>query len=119
MATDRLRGELTDLLHPWQPAVLALVAATARAGTAAGKPVGVCGEWASDPLMALALTGMGVTSLSMSAPALPAVRHALRHHSLVQCESMAEVVPSAQNAEEAQRAARALADAEVVAQLDL
>ncbi|MFJ9705761.1 putative PEP-binding protein [Streptomyces sp. NPDC101234] len=119
MATDRLRGELTDLLDPWQPAVLALVAATASAGAAMGKPVGVCGESASDPLMALALTGMGVTSLSMSAPALPAVRHALRHHSLAQCESIAEAVLSAPSADQARNAARALADAAVVARLGL
>ncbi|NNN31395.1 phosphoenolpyruvate--protein phosphotransferase [Streptomyces sp. S3(2020)] len=119
MATDRLRGELTDLLDPWQPAVLALVAATARAATAVRKPVGVCGESASDPLMALALTGMGVTSLSMSAPALPAVRHALRHHSLARCVSIAEAVLTAQSADEARNAARALADGEVVERLGL
>jgi phosphotransferase system enzyme I (PtsI) len=119
MATDRLRGELTDLLDPWQPAVLALVAATARAGRAAGKPVGVCGESASDPLMALALTGMGVTSLSMSAPALPAVRHALRRHTLAQCESIAEAVLLEPSAGEARKTARALADAKVMARLGL
>uniref|UniRef100_UPI0027D340FE putative PEP-binding protein n=1 Tax=Cellulomonas sp. GbtcB1 TaxID=2824746 RepID=UPI0027D340FE len=32
MAADRLRGELVDLLDAWQPSVLELVAATARAG---------------------------------------------------------------------------------------
>ena len=76
MATDRLRGELADLLDPWQPAVLDLVAATARAGVELGKPVGVCGESAADPLMALVLTGLGVTSLSMSPAAVPAARYA-------------------------------------------
>ncbi|KMS75993.1 hypothetical protein ACM01_07150 [Streptomyces viridochromogenes] len=69
--------------------------------------------------MALALTGMGVTSLSMSAPALPAVRHALRHHSLARCESIAEAVLSAQSADEARMAARDLTDAEVVTRLGL
>ncbi|MEU9456611.1 putative PEP-binding protein [Streptomyces sp. NPDC048277] len=119
MATDRLRGELADLLDPWQPAVLTLVAGTARAGTAAGKPVGVCGESASDPLMALALTGLGVTSLSMSPPALPAVRHALRHHTLAQCRTIAGAALSAPNADEARKAARAHADTQVVTRLAL
>ncbi|MET8976313.1 putative PEP-binding protein [Streptomyces sp. NPDC004539] len=119
MATDRLRGELADLLDPWQPAVLALAATTARAGHSTGKPVGVCGESAADPLMALALTGMGITSLSMSAPALPAVRHALRHHTLARCQAIAEAALSATNAPEAREAARALADAEVVTRLGL
>ncbi|MEW1718355.1 putative PEP-binding protein [Streptomyces sp. NPDC093109] len=111
MAADRTGGDLADLLDPWQPAVLDLVAATARAGERARKPVGVCGESAADPLMALALTGMGVTSLSMSAPALPAVRHALRHHSLARCRAIAEAASAAPTAVEARRAALALADA--------
>ncbi|WP_405533984.1 PEP-utilizing enzyme [Streptomyces sp. NBC_00075] len=119
MAADRLSGGLADLLDPWQPAVLDLVAATARAGTAARKPVGVCGESASDPLMALALTGMGVTSLSMSAPALPAVRHALRRHTLARCRAIAEAALSAPTAAEARRAALALADPEVATLLGL
>src|SRR5699024_8506925 len=90
MATDRLRGELADLLDPWQPAVLDLVAATARAGAEAGKPVGVCGESAGDPVMALVLVGLGVTSLSMSLGSVPAVRFALRRHTRSRCVEIAE-----------------------------
>ncbi|AXG76619.1 phosphoenolpyruvate--protein phosphotransferase [Streptomyces paludis] len=119
MAADRLDGALTDLLDPWQPAVLSLVAATARAGTATRKPVGVCGESASDPLMALVLTGLGVTSLSMSAPALPAVRHALRHHPLSQCRAMAEAALSAPTAPQARQAALTLTAPEVTTLLGL
>lgn len=95
MAADRLRGELVDLLDAWQPAVLDLVAATARAGTERGRPVGVCGESASDPLMALVLTGLGITSLSMSPSALPAVRYALRRHTLAECRAMADAALAA------------------------
>ncbi|MGB0437504.1 MAG: phosphoenolpyruvate--protein phosphotransferase, partial [Mycobacterium sp.] len=64
MAADRMSADLATLTDPWQPAVLSLVAMTARAGTAVGKPVGVCGEAAADPLLACVLTGLGVTSLS-------------------------------------------------------
>lgn len=105
MATDRLRGELADLLDPFQPAVLDLVAATARAGKASGKPVGVCGESASDPVMALVLTGLGITSLSMSTGALPAVRFAIRQHTLAQCEAIAEAALSARGAIDGRAAA--------------
>ncbi|GIG19427.1 phosphoenolpyruvate-protein phosphotransferase [Cellulomonas chitinilytica] len=98
MATDRLRGELADLLDPWQPAVLDLVDATARAGVQAHKPVGVCGESASDPVLALVLVGLGVTSLSMSAGAVPAVRFALRHHTAAQCHTMAAAALAAESA---------------------
>jgi phosphoenolpyruvate-protein phosphotransferase (PTS system enzyme I) len=98
MATDRLRGELADLLDPWQPAVLDLVAATARAGVQAGKPVGVCGESAGDPLMALVLTGLGITSLSMSPASTATVRYALRQHTHAQCQAMAAAALAAPDA---------------------
>lgn len=105
MATDRLRGELADLLDPFQPAVVDLVAATARAGKELGKPVGVCGESAGDAVMALVLTGLGITSLSMSTGSLPAARFAIRQHTLEQCEAIAEAVLGAKGAPEARAAA--------------
>ncbi|WP_426592974.1 phosphoenolpyruvate--protein phosphotransferase [Cellulomonas sp. McL0617] len=104
MATDRLRGELADLLDPWQPAVLDLVDATARAGIEAHKPVGVCGESAADPVLALVLVGLGVTSLSMSAGAVPAVRYALRNHSTAECATMAASALAAPSAADARAA---------------
>ena len=67
MAADRMATDLAHLTDPWQPAVLQLIAITAEAGSQAGKSVGVCGEAAADPLLACALVGMGVTSLSMAA----------------------------------------------------
>jgi phosphotransferase system enzyme I (PtsI) len=113
MAADRLRGELADLLDPWQPAVLDLVRATAAGGTATGKPVGVCGESANDPLMALVLTGLGVTSLSMAAVRVPAVRFALRAHTLEQCRTMAQAALDAPDAAAGRAAVRELLDPEV------
>jgi phosphotransferase system enzyme I (PtsI) len=89
LAADRQSGALADLLDPWQPALLALVAHCAEAGTAAGKPVGVCGEAAADPRLAPALVGMGIGSLSMSARAVPAVRAALAGHTLAEAERLA------------------------------
>jgi len=108
MATDRLRGSLDDLLDPWQPAVLALVARTAAAGAAAGRPVGVCGESAADPVMALVLAGLGVTSLSMAPSAVPAVRFALRRHTRAATEEIARAATAAPDAGRARAAATAL-----------
>lgn len=113
MATDRLRGELSDLLDPWQPAVLDLVAMTAEAGADLGKQVGVCGESASDPLMALVLVGLGVTSLSMAPSAVPGVRMSLARHSLEQCRQIAGAARTARSATEARQACLALVDPEV------
>ncbi|GAB3134160.1 phosphoenolpyruvate-utilizing N-terminal domain-containing protein [Tsukamurella serpentis] len=90
MAADRMRSELAALTDPWQPAVLRLIAMTAAAGSAAGKPVGVCGEAAADPLLACVLVGLGVTSLSCAAGAAAAVGARLSGASAEQCRRAAE-----------------------------
>jgi phosphotransferase system enzyme I (PtsI) len=86
-----MNGDLADLLDPWQPALLSLIDMCARAGTAAAKPVSICGESAGDPLLALVFVGMGVTSLSMSRSCVPAVRAALLRSSLAECRELAAV----------------------------
>ncbi|GAA1524343.1 phosphoenolpyruvate-utilizing N-terminal domain-containing protein [Nocardioides humi] len=95
MAADRLASDLAHLTDPWQPAVLQLVAATAAAGRAAGKPVGVCGEAAADPLLAVALIGMGITSLSMAPAAVRPVGAQLSAVSFAACEEAARVAMGA------------------------
>lgn len=104
MAADRLRGELADLLSPWQPAVLELVARVASAGNKSGTPVGVCGESAADPLMALVLTGFGVSSLSMSPAAIATVRYVLSQHTLDWCRALAAAALEAHSADDARAA---------------
>ncbi|WP_284248717.1 phosphoenolpyruvate--protein phosphotransferase [Litorihabitans aurantiacus] len=113
MAADRLLGGLVDLLDPWQPAVLELVAAVSWAGGEAEKPAGVCGESASDPLMALVLTGLGITSLSMSPAAVPGVRFALSKHTREQCEAIAGAARGGRTAAASRAAALELCDPEV------
>lgn len=104
-AADRQNGELAELLDPWQPALLTLIAECAAAGRAAGKPVGVCGEAAADPALAVVLAGLGVTSLSMSARAIPAVRDALAAYTRKECERLAAAALAADGPDQARRAA--------------
>ncbi|MEP6981812.1 MAG: phosphoenolpyruvate--protein phosphotransferase [Nakamurella sp.] len=104
MAADRLRGELADLLNPWQPAVLELVARVAAAGTRSGTPVGVCGESAADPLMALVLAGFGVSSLSMSPAAVATARYMLSKHTMDWCRALAAAALEADSADDARAA---------------
>ena len=105
-AADRMAGELADLLDPWQPALLDLVRVTAEAGKALGKPVGVCGEAASDPLLALVYVGFGITSLSMAPVSIPPVRAALAAHSLAECRGLATVALDAEDGRAARAAVR-------------
>jgi phosphotransferase system enzyme I (PtsI) len=102
-AADRMCGALADLLDPWQPALLQLIGVCGAAGRAAGKPVGVCGEAASDPALAPILVGLGVTSLSMSPRALPAVRAALAEVSEADCRRLAGLAVAAPDAVEARK----------------
>lgn len=98
MAADRQCGELADLLDPWQPALLDLIASCARAGKAAGKPVGVCGEAASDPWLACVLVGLGISSLSMSRAAVARVGSQLSMHTFDDCARLAETALAAADA---------------------
>jgi phosphotransferase system enzyme I (PtsI) len=103
-AADRQCGDLADLLDPWQPALLQLIAACTAAGKAAGKPVSVCGEAAADAALAPVLVGLGVSSLSMSSRAIPAVRESLAAHTLADCERLARAALAATDAAAARAA---------------
>ncbi|MFD7921940.1 phosphoenolpyruvate--protein phosphotransferase [Streptomyces sp. NPDC059740] len=111
-AADRQVGAVSRLQDPWQPALLDLVALAAEAAGAEGKSCGVCGEAASDPLLACVLTGLGVTSLSMGAASIPYVRATLAKHTLAQCERAAAAARSADSAEEARAAAQGVLSGE-------
>jgi phosphotransferase system enzyme I (PtsI) len=108
MAADRLSASLSSLTDPWQPAVLDLVARTAEAGRAVGKPVGVCGEAAADPLLGCVLVGLGITSLSAAAAAVPAVGARLGTATAADCEAAARAVLATDDPASARDAARAV-----------
>jgi phosphoenolpyruvate-protein phosphotransferase (PTS system enzyme I) len=105
-ATDRADGELADLLDPWQPAFLDLVATVLRAGARAGRPVTVCGEAPSDPLLALVLVGLGAGALSMTPRVLADVRATLLRHTYDDCVRYATAALSADGPSEARARVR-------------
>ena len=78
LAADRTHPVSTALGGYLHPAVLRLIAQTAKAGADAGIPVTVCGEMAADPLTLPLLLGMGIKSLSMDAASLLRTRAAIR-----------------------------------------
>jgi len=108
MAADRQLGTLAELNDPWQPAVLHMVAATtAGAQSAGGKPVGVCGEAAADPALAVVLVGLGVNTLSMNKRALAPVSAVLRTVDLANAQRLAKLALDAPSAELARSVVRA------------
>ena len=90
LAADRMLGTVAAYQDPWHPAVLRLVKLLGDAGAAAGKPVGICGEAAADPQLAVVLVGLGATTLSMTPAALADVRAELATVTLEQAKAKAD-----------------------------
>jgi multiphosphoryl transfer protein len=89
LAMDRGHPRLAPQVDGLNPAVLGLIAQAVRAAHEAGRWVGVCGGMASDPQAVPILLGLGVDELSVSIPAIPAVKAQVRSLSLAQCQELA------------------------------
>jgi len=99
LAADRGNDRVASLSDALHPAVLRLVAATCSAAAAHGRWVGVCGELAGDETATPVLLGLGVTELSMSAPAIPNVKRAVRKVDLGRARELATSALEAPSAE--------------------
>lgn len=88
-AADRHSTALAALNDPWQPALLRVIEMVTSAAARSNKPVGVCGEAAADPLLALILAGLGVSSLSMTPWALAEVGRNLAAVTIDECRRAA------------------------------
>jgi phosphocarrier protein FPr/phosphocarrier protein len=89
MAMDRENPQLAGEIDALHPAVLRLIAATARGARAHGRQVAVCGGLAADPGAAAILIGLGVTELSAPPAAIPEIKAAVRALSLAPCDALA------------------------------
>ncbi len=105
LAADRMLGTVASYQNPWHPAVLRLVKMLGDAGADAGKPVGVCGEAAADPQLAVVLVGLGATTLSMAPAALADVRAELAGVTLERARAKAAAALAAESADGARAAA--------------
>ncbi|KXZ61358.1 Phosphoenolpyruvate-protein phosphotransferase [Microbacterium laevaniformans] len=110
LAADRLLGSVASYQDPWHPAVLELIKMTADGGKTNGKPVGICGEAAADPLLAVVLVGLGATTLSMAPTALADVRASLLQYTREDAERIAAAALAADDAASARSAAQAAAE---------
>ncbi len=88
LAMDRGNARLASQIDALHPAVLRLIAQTARG--AKGKMVAVCGGLAADRLAAPLLIGLGVTELSAPAAAIPGLKQTIREWRMSDCRALAE-----------------------------
>jgi phosphotransferase system enzyme I (PtsI) len=100
-AADRLDQRLGHLQAAHHPVILQLIQRTVAAGHRHGRPVGLCGEMAADPLALPLLDGLELDELSLHPGAIPRTGAALarlRHQDNVDlvahcldCDSAGEV----------------------------
>ena len=103
LAVDRGNANIASRFTPLHPAVLRLIKRTVEVGQGAGLEVAVCGEMASQPLMAFALLGLGVRQLSVAPRSVALVKRIVRGVSVEIARKAADAAmaaPTAARAEE-------------------
>ena len=100
LAMDRGHPKLAPYIDGLNPGVLHLINHTVRGGHAANRRVAVCGGIASDVHGVPILIGLGVDELSISLPAIPAIKGQIRKLRLDECRELAQKALAAESASE-------------------
>ena len=90
LAVDRMNETIAHLYEPTHPAILRLIKMTVDAAHQHNISVSVCGEMASDPVLAPLLLGLGVDELSVAPPLVSPVKFLIRRLKLTDARSLAE-----------------------------
>jgi phosphoenolpyruvate-protein kinase (PTS system EI component) len=99
LAMDRGHPKLAPQVDGLSPAVLRLIAESVKAAHDHGRWVGVCGGIAGDPQAIPILVGLGVDELSVSVPAIPAVKAQVRELEERTCRELSARALLAESAE--------------------
>jgi phosphotransferase system enzyme I (PtsI) len=102
LAVDRGNVNLASRFTPLHPAVLRLIHRTVLTGAETGRDVTVCGEMASQPLMAFALIGLGVREMSVAPRSVALVKRVIRGVSVSVARDAAMEAMNSGTAEEAE-----------------
>jgi len=92
LAVDRVNEKIAYLYEPTHPAVLRLLKQIIEVGHGAGLWVGMCGEMAGEPALALLLLGMGLDQFSTSPVQVPLVKKVIRSVEYRVAQSIAQQV---------------------------
>jgi phosphotransferase system enzyme I (PtsI) len=113
LAVDRGNARLATRFTPLHPAVLRLIQRTVEVARANGLEVSVCGEMASEPLMAFALIGLGLRTLSVAPRAVARVKQIVRGVHASVAAAAAKVALDAGTAQAAEKILRSYLSAEM------
>jgi phosphotransferase system enzyme I (PtsI) len=92
LAIDRSNENVSYLYEPVHPGVLRTLKAVVEAGHKAGIPVGVCGEMAADPWLAMLHIGLGLDDLSMNPVSIPLIKKIVRELNRKEAEELVHSV---------------------------
>lgn len=90
LAVDRMNEKIAYLYEPTHPGVLRLIKQIIESGHAAGLWVGICGEMAGEPALALWLLGMGLDEFSTSPVQVPLIKKVIRSVELPKAKAIAQ-----------------------------
>ncbi|RJP58019.1 MAG: phosphoenolpyruvate--protein phosphotransferase [Candidatus Auribacter fodinae] len=92
MAVDRVNERIAYLYEPSHPAILRLIKYVVDIAHKENIWVGVCGEMASEPALALMLIGLGIDELSCSSVCIPELKRTIRSVSYSDIRHMADSI---------------------------
>jgi phosphotransferase system enzyme I (PtsI) len=98
LAVDRMNERIAHLYEPTHPAIVKLIKATVDAAHRHKIWVSVCGEMASDPVLAPLLLGLGVDELSAASPLVPPVKFLVRRLKLDEAKALAQFALESESA---------------------
>ena len=108
LAVDRINEKIAYLYKPTHPAVLRFIKNIIDSGHQENIWIGMCGEMASEPALALILVGLGIDELSMNAVSIPLVKKALRSVTILEAQELAAHVLTLADPDEISREANKL-----------
>lgn len=79
LAIDRNNQRVQSLYESLHPSMLKALIKIVEGAHSQGKEVSICGEMASDPMVAILLVAMGFDSLSMNSFSLPRIKWVIRN----------------------------------------
>ncbi|MFC1809309.1 phosphoenolpyruvate--protein phosphotransferase [Candidatus Omnitrophota bacterium] len=100
LAVDRVNEKIAYLYQPTHPAIIRLINYVIEQGHNSKIWVGMCGEMASSPTLAVLLMGMGIDELSISAALLPKVKKVIRSVNLSDAQKLVKECLNMRTSEE-------------------
>ncbi len=100
LAVDRMNEKIAHLYEPTHPAIVRLIQATVEAAHRHKLWVSVCGEMASDPVLAPLLLGLGIDELSAAPASVTSLKFIVRRLKISEAKELAGFALQCENASE-------------------